>query len=143
MTITVATVWLSLCLALCVYAWIGYRHILALPTMAVLAALAVYIPTGQPRFTAPPAGHYAVLGADIEVGVAIRVLLKGDGPAVYYTMPYTESDANGLQGALDIGAQGGAVSAVVGEEGGVAYDGEPPVSGDGDKRAERPALEVE
>jgi hypothetical protein len=113
--------------------------------MAALAALAIYAPTGTPRYTYPPAGHYTILGADIEVGVAIRLLLKGDGPAMYYALPYSDQKASELQNALDIGAQGGSVGVTINGdgEGGEAYDGEPPVSGDEQKQAERPVVEVE
>ena len=140
---TLVLTWLALCLALCAYAWYGYRNTLALPVVALLAALVVYVPTGTPRFTAPPPGKYAVLGAKIEIGRSILVLLdSGSGEPIYYRLPYSDRQANGLQGALDAAGEGGGVSVEFGEGGGVRYDGDPPVSGDDNKQSERPALEM-
>ncbi|TPM58954.1 hypothetical protein FJ959_08755 [Mesorhizobium sp. B2-2-4] len=137
---TIPATWLVLMLALAAYAWFAYRKPYVLPVLAAAAALAMYVPTGTPRLTAPPAGHYTVLGADIQVDVAIYALLKPEGgPAVYYRLPYSTAQANALQAAMD--GEGGA-SATVGEGGGVAYDGAPPVSGDEAKHAEQPQLNV-
>ncbi len=139
-----ASTWLGLAVLLCAFAWFAKRRIigLSLPFAVAIAALAVYLPTGSPRFTSPPKGHYTVIGADIQVDVAIYALLKPDnGPAVFYKLPYSASDANALQEALD-GAQNGGpgVGADVGEDGGVAYDGPPPVQGGPPKTAEQPIL---
>lgn len=138
---TLVLTWLGLSLALCGYAWLGRRAYVALP-LAVLAAMgAIYVPTGTPRFMAPPAGKYAVLGAKINVGKSILVLLdSGEGEPVYYRLPYSDRQANNLQGALDAAGRGGGVSAEFGESGGVAYDGEPPVTGDSAKSVETPAF---
>lgn len=143
--ISLATVWLALCLALCVYAWYGQRLLIALPTACAMAALAIYAPTGTPRFTYPPAGHYAILGAKIAVNEAIYVLLDNGGVPVYYRLPYSDGKASELQNALDVGAQGGSVGVTINGDGvgGEAYDGEPPVRGDEQKQAVRPAVEVE
>ena len=142
MTITIASTWLSLSILLCVFAWYAQRLVaLTLPAAVALAALAVYIPTGSPRFTVPPPGDYQVVGADIEVDVAIYVLLKlGSAPAIYYKLPYTTGQANSLQQAMD--GEGG-VKASVGGDGGVAYDGDPPVSGDEPKQPETPAFTIQ
>ncbi|MBZ9807714.1 hypothetical protein [Mesorhizobium sp. ESP-6-2] len=140
--IAIASTWLGLSLVLCLSAWVAKRRIVAvsLPFAVCIAALAVYIPTGSPRFTAPPAGEYQVLGADIQVDVAIYALLKPkDGPAVYYKLPYSTSQANALQGALD---GEGAAKAQVGENGGVSYDGDPPVTGTEPKQPETPAISI-
>jgi hypothetical protein len=103
------------------------------------------MPTGTPRYTYPPAGHYAILGAKIAVNEAIYVLLDSGGVPTYYRLPYSDAKASELQNALDIGAQGGSVGVTISGdgEGGEAYDGEPPVTGDESKTAERPAVEVE
>jgi hypothetical protein len=136
----IATTWLALSLALAAYAWFAYRTPVVLPALAAMAALCMWVPTGTPRLTTPPAGDYTVVGADIQVDVAIYALLKpATGPAVYYRLPYSNEQANALQAAMD--GEGGA-SAAVGEGGGIAYDGEPPVSGNEAKVPERPALNV-
>lgn len=139
---TVATVWLSLALLLCGFAWASTRRIpaLTLPAMTALAALAMYVPLGLPKFTTPPPGNYTVVGAKIVVGEAIYVLLdNGVGEPVYYILPYSNPAAGDLQGALD--GEGGAF-ATVGENGGVRYDGEPPVSGDAPKEPDQPAFTI-
>lgn len=137
-----ASDWLALALLLCLYAWLPRRLVaFTLPLAVVLAALAVYIPTGTPRFTAPPAGRYTVLGADIQVDVAIFALLKPEnGPAMFFRLPYSTKAANDLQGAKDEAGEGGGVSATIGEDGGVKYDGPPPVQGDPPKQPEAPAV---
>jgi hypothetical protein len=141
---TLATIWLAAALVFCGYAWFAYRHVLALPAVAAIAAALLYAPLGQPKFTAPPPGQYTVLGARIDVNEAIYVLLdNGNGAPVYYVLPYTNSKAGELQEAMDAAAGGGEVTAEVGTEGGVAYNGEPPVTDTEQKRAERPQVEVE
>lgn len=144
--ILIATDWLGLALLLAVFAWFAKRRVigLSLPFAVALAALAVYLPTGSPRFTKPPPAEYTVVGADIQVNIAIYVLLKsGDAPPTYYKFPYTTAAANQLQQAMD-GAQGGSggIKAKVDGEGGVAYDGEPPVQGNAPKTPEVPAIQI-
>lgn len=136
----IASTWLCLMLALAAYAWFAYRTPYVLPILAAAAALAMYVPTGTPRYTTPPAGHYEVLGADIVVDQYIDALLKPEGgEAMLYRLPYTNNQANALQAAMD--GEGGA-RAEVGTDGGVAYDGEPPVTGDENKVPEQPQLNV-
>jgi hypothetical protein len=137
-----ASVWLGLALLLSVFAWFAKRRIigLSLPIAVALAALAVYIPTGSARFTKPPPGDYSVVGADIQVNVAIYVLLKeGSNPPVFYKLPYSNSGAGQLQQAMD--GEGG-VKATVGDEGGVSFDGPPPITGAEPKTPEAPALTI-
>lgn len=141
----IASTWLFFSLVLCVYAWIGKKSYLVLPPAVVGLAMAMYVPTGSARPTRPPEGRYTVLGAEINVGVDVRVLLKGvDGrTATYYVMPYDEDRAASLQKALDIGyQQGGRVMASFGGDGPESYDGEPPVRGDESKTVETPSVEV-
>ncbi|TIN83082.1 hypothetical protein [Mesorhizobium sp.] len=136
----IASTWLALTLALSACAWCAIRTPYTLPLFAVAAAVALYVPTGTPRLTAPPAGHYQVLGADIVVDRYIDALLKPEGKeAMLYRLPYSTSEANALQAAMD---GGNGVRAEVGTEGGVAYDGEPPVSDSEHKQAEQPQLNV-
>ncbi|MCG7507042.1 hypothetical protein [Mesorhizobium retamae] len=147
--IALTTIWLAMCLALCGYAWYGVRRLWALPALAVIAAMAIYAPTGTPRYTAPPAGQYTVLGARIDVpdgngSGAIYVLLdNGNGEPTYYLLPYTTGQANDLQEALDTAGEGGTVKATMnGEGGGMSYDGEAPVTDDSNKAEERPQIEI-
>lgn len=142
--ITLASDWLALALLLCVFAWYARRWLaLALPFAVAVAALAIYIPTGTPRLTAPPQGKYLVLGADIQVDIAIYALLKGeDGVSRFYRLPYSTGQANALQEAKDGAGGGGQVTATIGEDGGAQYDGPPPVQGDPPKQAEQPMLSI-
>jgi hypothetical protein len=143
--VILATTWLAASLVLCAYAWLGRRSYFALPAAALLIAAVMAVPLGQPSFTVPPAGQYTVLGARIDVDVAIYVLLDdgSSGAPVYYVLPYSNSRAGELQEAMDAAAGGGEVTAEVGTEGGVAYNGEPPATDTEQKQAETPELEVE
>jgi hypothetical protein len=143
--ITLATTWLGLSVLLCSFAWMAGKRLAAfsLPLAVALAALAIYIPTGSPRLTQPPAGKYTVVGADIEIDVAIYALLKGeDGVSRFYRLPYTAGQANALQAAKDGAGEAGQVTATIGEDGGAQYDGPPPVQGDPPKQPEQPALSI-
>ncbi|MBZ9943414.1 hypothetical protein LB533_20215 [Mesorhizobium sp. BR1-1-13] len=139
MTAAVPTTWLLLSLALAAYAWFAYRTPYVLPALAAAAALCMWVPTGTPRYTAPPQGHYTVLGAKIVVDQYIDALLDDGTQAMLYRLPYSTAQANALQAAMD---GGNGVRAEVGEGGGVAYDGEPPVTGDESKAPEAPSLNV-
>lgn len=138
-----ASTWLGLAVLLCTFAWFAKRRAIgiSLPIAVALAALAVYIPTGSARFTQPPPGDYTVVGADIQVNIAIYVLLKtGDAPPTFYRLPYSNAAANQLQNAMD-GAEGGSgVKVKIDGEGGASYDGDPPVTGTEPKTAEQPSL---
>ena len=139
-----ASIWLGLALLLCIFAWFAGRWLaLALPLAVALAAIAIYFPTGSPRFTTPPPGKYTVLGAKIEVNVAIWALLDdGNGEPRYYRLPYSTSAANDLQQALDGAQNGQGVKAVIDGEGGQSYDGDPPVTGEETKVPEAPAISL-
>jgi hypothetical protein len=116
---------------------------LSLPVAVVITAFAIWVPTGTPRFTAPPAGHYTVLGARIDVDVAIYALLDdGKGEPRYFKLPYSTSQANALQQAMDGSPDGQSVQAIVGQDGGVSYDGSSPVTGLPPKQAEQPAVSI-
>lgn len=140
--VLLASTWLGLAVLLCTFAWFAKRRVigLSLPIAVTLAALAVYIPTGSARFTKPPPGDYSVVGDDIVPNVAIWVLLKeGSNPPVYFRLPYSNYQADKLQQAMD--GEGG-VKATVGDEGGVSFDGPPPVTGAEPKTPEVPALTI-
>jgi len=148
MTMVIATTWLALALLLCAFAWLASSRLAALtltPAIAA-AALALYVPLGQPRFTSPPAGHYTVVGAQIVPDVAIYALLASPNqPAVYYVLPYSVASANDLQAALD--GEGTVTARVPGDAdelvpGGVEFDGEPPVADTETKQAEQPEFSV-
>jgi hypothetical protein len=135
------TACLALALALSAFAYGALRRwtTVALLPASMAAVLVVALSLGRPLPMTPPSGEYQVLGADIVVDVAIYALLKKDGLATYYRLPYSTSQANALQEAMD--GEGGA-SASVGEDGGVSYDGEAPVSGDAEKVPEVPAFSL-
>lgn len=147
------TTWLFLTLALCAFAWLAVptaasRHraatVAALPVVALVAWVSLLQPLGKPA--APPsAGKYTVLGARIDVPTqnsagAIYVLLDGAPKPTYYAMPYTKAAAEQLQGAMD---GEGDVSAVIGPEGGVSFNGQPPVTDDENKTVEMPLMNIE
>lgn len=139
-----ASTWLGLAVLLCTFAWYAKRRVigLSLPIAVALAALAVYLPTGTPRFTAPPAGDYTVVGAKMVPNVGIWLLLDdGKGDPQYYRLPYSNEAANKLQAAQD-GAQGTGQGPHVriDGEGGQAYDGDPPTTGNPPKTPEVPAI---
>lgn len=139
---TPATACLALALALAVFAYGSLRRwtVVALLPASLAAVAMVALSLGRPLPMMPPPGHYTVVGSDIQVDRFIDALLKdGDGDAVLYRLPYSTQQANALQAAKD---GGGGVSAAVGEDGGVAYDGEPPVTGDSEKHVEQPAYSV-
>jgi hypothetical protein len=149
MTTTIlASTWLLLSVVMCCFAWMAGRRLaaLSLPLAVTLAALAIYVPLGMPIPHSPKPGKYTVLGADIQVDVAIFVLLKsGDMQPTYYKMPYSATAANQLQAAKDAAeAEGGqgSVQAIVGQDGGVLYDGPPPVTGEPPKAPEQPAVSI-
>lgn len=138
-----ASVWLGLSLLMCAFAWLAGRRLLALslPIAVITVSASLVIISGTPRFTTPPTGKYTVLGARIDVDVAIYALLDdGKGEPRFYKLPYSQSSANQLQGALDGSQDGQGVTANVDGDGGVQYDGEPPVTGDPPKAPETPAV---
>lgn len=141
--IILASVWLGLALLLSFYAWLAGKRFAAisLPIAVVITAFAIWVPTGTPRYTSPPHGKYIVLGARIDVDVAIYALLDdGRGEPRYYRLSYSASQANALQAALDGAQDGQGVQAIVGQDGGLSYDGDPPVTGLPPKQAEQPAV---
>lgn len=139
-----ASTWLALSLVLCMFAWFAGRWLaLALPFAAVITAFALMVITGTPRFMPPPPGKYTVLGARIDVDVAIYALLDdGNGAPTFYKLPYSTSAANSLQSALDGAENGQGVQANVDGEGGASFEGPPPVTGEPPKVPEAPAVSI-
>lgn len=112
---------------------------------AIVLLPGAMMPLGEPAFMRPPPGNYTVLGARIDVDVAIYVLLDSNlgGPPRYYVLPYSTGQANALQDAIDAsqGQQGG-VEAEFGDDGGeLAFHG-PSVQEDRPKEPDRPSYEV-
>ncbi|RTL72365.1 MAG: hypothetical protein EKK41_05075 [Hyphomicrobiales bacterium] len=140
-----ASTWLLMAVVMCGFAWVAGKRLaaLSLPLAVALAAFAIYVPTGTPRFTRPPAGKYAVLGSRIDVNIAIYVLLDNvNGAPVYYRLPYTNSQANALQAAKDGSPDGQGITANIDGEGGAQFDGPPPVQGDPPKTPETPTVSI-
>jgi hypothetical protein len=146
MSIQLASIWLGLAFLMSFYAWLAGRRLAALllPLSVIIAAGALWVPTGTPRFTPVPAGKYTVLGAKIVVDVGIWVLLDdGASEPRYYRLKYSTSAANELQGAQDAGqGQPGSVKMNVGQDGGAEFDGPAPVAGDPPKVPEQPAVSI-
>ena len=143
--IFLASTWLGLCAVLSIFAWFANRRFIAaaLPFAAIIAALALYVPLGKPIPFSPKPGRYTVLGAKIEVNVAIWALLDdGTGEPKYFRLPYSSSAASQLQNALDGAQNGQGVEAQVDGQGGASFDGEPPVHADEPKVSEAPALSL-
>lgn len=145
----IASDWLGLAVLLSIFAWFAGRRRAAilLPFAVAVAAIAVWVPTGSPRFTEPPPGKYTVLGAKIEVDVAIWALLDdGNGIPRYFRLPYSSGAAGELQEAMDGAEDGQGVQAMVkGGTGGdgVHYEGPPPsVHEPEPKQAEQPAIAI-
>jgi len=141
----IATTWLCLAFILCGMGWFINRRLVlfSLPASCLIAAVALWIPTGSPRFTKPPQGDYVVVGAKIVVDKAIYVLLDTGDVPTYYVLPYSTAAANQLQDALDA-RNGEGVAAHVKRgrnDEGVSFDGPPPVSGNVEKRPETPVFQ--
>lgn len=137
------TFWLAFVIAAATIAWFGTRRqAIALTLVAAILAPATLLPLGHPAITAPPAGHYTVLGARIDVDEAIYVLLDGgQGEPRYYRLPYTTGTANSLQAALDIAeGNGGTVGMRQGEEGSPGFSEEGSSGREEPKQQEHPAI---
>lgn len=115
--------------------------VVTLPAAAVIAWYALTVPLGKPA-APPPPGEYTVLGARIDVDVAIYVLLDGtadsNGEPRYHKLPYSNETAQKLQEAMD-GGNGVQMDA---QEGGEIQFGEPPVAAEEPKQPERPAMQI-
>ena len=121
MTVAI-TIGLILVLAVGAVAFFGTRK--QALVFAAIACAAFPLPMaalGHATPTAPPSGPLTVLGARIDVDVAIYVML--DGPGVggaprLYVLPYSEQAASQLQKAMDGTADGeGVVTMEMGGDG--------------------------
>lgn len=145
---TVLTSWLMLTAALglaaTLAAWSKTNRYRTAAVIAFLAAAGtsyglVQLPLGNPIEGTPPPGRYAILGARIDVDVAIYVLLDRDGEPVYYRLPYSTSDANGLQHAIDSTCGNGNAQGEFGNGGAVEFYAAP-VQGAEEKVPEAPMI---
>lgn len=136
--------WLAFVIAVGIIAYFGTRRqAIAFALVALLTLPATILPLGHATPLAPPQGKYAVLGARVDLGIAIWVLLddgKG-GPPRYYRLPFTTTAANDLQKAMDmvVGQEGGSVSMTMGEGGSTGFAEETPAA-EPPKQAERALL---
>jgi hypothetical protein len=145
--ILAASTWAAYVILFAALALLSHRAIAAAVfALAVFASLpAAVLPLGNCAPWLPAAGSYTVLGARIDVpdaysaGAIYAMLDDGNGEPQCYRLPYSTSQANALQGAMD--GEGG-VGAKVDGEGGVAYEGEPPVTADSAKQADRPQFQL-
>jgi hypothetical protein len=140
----VLTPWLvlSVILAFCSLVTVWARRptlaraasVVALPLAIIAGWFLLQQPLGDPAGPPKP-GEYAVLGARVDVDVAIYVLLDGEAPR-YHKLPYSKEAAEQLQEAQ---RQGGA--AIIVQEGG-EIDFAPMPSEEQPKQPETPAFTI-
>lgn len=113
------TLWLAFVLACGAITWFGTRRqAIAFLVVSLAMAPATALPLGHAAPWQPAPGHYTVLGAKIEVDVAIYVLLDSESGPRFYRLPYTVGSANALQASLDAAlGSGGTVGADIDGEG--------------------------
>lgn len=111
--------WLAFVTAVGVIAYFGSRRqAVAFALAAALTLPAAFLPLSYATPLAPPPGKHTVLGARIDVDVAIYVLLDGPTEPRLYRLPYSAEAANQLQAAQDGMADGeGGVALRVGQDG--------------------------
>lgn len=112
----------------------------------VVGGVAAYwlmqIPLGHPDYDPLPHGDFTVLGARIDVDVAIYAMLDdGSGEPHLYRLPYTTGQADRLQKAIDetAGGQAAGVKARSDDQGLPEFYAEP-VREDPPKNVERPMV---
>lgn len=112
------TLWAAFILATGVIAWFGTRkQAIAYLAVAVATGLIPAATLGYPTSRIPD-GELQVLGARIDEGKAIYVLVNQPDEPRYLVLPYSEQTAGQLQHALDGAADGeGTVSMRMGEGG--------------------------
>lgn len=115
--------WLAFVIAVGIIAYFGTRRqAVAFALAAALTLPAAFLPLSYATPLAPPPGKHTVLGARIDVDVAIYVLLDGpslgSGEPRLYRLPYSAEAANQLQAAQDGMADGeGGIALRVGQDG--------------------------
>lgn len=113
------TLWLAFVLSCGVIAWFGTRRqAIAFLVVVIFAAPMSFMTLGHAAPWQPAPGHYTVLGAKIEVDVAIWVLLDSETGPRFYRLPYSTGTANALQQSMDAAlGNGGTVGADIDGEG--------------------------
>lgn len=132
--------WLAFVLATASIAWFGTRR--QAIAFAIVAAATIAIPVAALSYPSPwlPSGQQTVLGARIDVGKAIYVMLDGPEPRLF-VLPYTEQAAQQLQEAQDGTADGeGRVVMTQGEDGSPGFAEEEAGGRNPPKNAEVPLL---
>lgn len=110
--------WLAFVLAIGIVAATNPRRRQAI-AFAIVAAATIAVPLAALSYPSPwlPSGQQTVLGAHIDVGKAIYVMLDGPEPRLF-VLPYSEQTAQQLQEAQDGTADGeGTVVMTQGEDG--------------------------
>lgn len=109
---------------------------------AVIAAATIAVPLAALSYPSSwlPSGQQTVLGARIDVGKAIYVMLDGPEPRLF-VLPYSEQTAQQLQEAQDGTADGeGTVVMTQGEDGSPGFAEEEAGGSNPPKSAEVPLL---
>lgn len=133
--------WLAFVLATAIVAAANPRRRQAI-AFAMVAAATIAIPVAALSYPSPwlPSGQQTVLGARIDVGKAIYVMLDGPEPRLF-VLPYTEQTAQQLQQAQDGAADGeGTVVMTQGEDGSPGFAEEEAGGRNPPKNAEVPLL---
>lgn len=133
--------WLATVLAIGIVAATNPRRRQAI-AFAIVAAATISIPVAALSYPSPwlPSGPQTVLGARIDVGKAIYVMLDGPEPRLF-VLPYTEQAAQQLQQAQDGAADGeGRVVMTQGEDGSPGFAEEEAEGRNQPKSAEVPLL---
>lgn len=132
--------WLAFVIAVGAIAYFGTRRqAIMFAIAAALTLPAAFLPLSYATPLAPPPGKHTVLGARIDVDVAIYVLIDGEEPRLY-RLPYSAEAANQLQAAQDGTADGeGGVALRVGQDGSPGFS-EDSAAPEPQKQAERALL---
>ncbi|WP_313666284.1 hypothetical protein [Shinella sp.] len=133
--------WLATVIAIGVVAAINPNRRQAI-AFAVIAAATIAVPLAALSYPSSwlPSGQQTVLGARIDVGKAIYVMLDGPEPRLF-VLPYSEQTAQQLQEAQDGTADGeGTVVMTQGEDGSPGFAEEGGGGRQEPKNAEVPLL---
>jgi hypothetical protein len=133
--------WLAFVLATAIVAAVNPNRCQAV-AFAVIAAGTIAIPLAALSYPSQwlPSGQQTVLGARIDVGKAIYVMLDGPQPRLF-VLPYSEQTAQQLQEAQDGTADGeGRVVMTQGEDGSPGFAEEEAGGRNPPKNAEVPLL---
>lgn len=133
--------WLATVIAIGVVAATNPRRRQAI-AFSVIAAATIVVPLAALSYPSSwlPSGQQTVLGARIDVGKAIYVMLDGPEPRLF-VLPYSEQTAQQLQEAQDGTADGdGTVVMTQGEDGSPGFAEEEAGGRNPPKNAEVPLL---